>query len=277
MHYPTLGRLRCPHNPVRSLRDRDGGGIYRGTQNPARPPQDSNLVRVTVLDLIAAWKPWEWSASAWSALTFLVLVVAAGLTWRQVKETQTAREERSRPFVLLDFEIVGSVIVELHVRNIGATLARDVRFEFDKPLETTAASGDWNLADLSLFRDGIPYLAPGKVIKVLFDQFVTREEKGLPRAYTVIVTYADAKRTNHYREQIVLDLNTYVGTNGINQDGLHELHKQLKDLVKNIERWTDSRGLKIVTTDDQARWAKERRERLTQHEAAAERTDDDPS
>jgi hypothetical protein len=230
---------------------------------------------VGIEEVAASWHPWEWSASAWSALTFVMLVVAAGLTWRQVKEAQRSREDQSRPFVLLDFEIVASVIVELHVRNIGPALARDVRFEFDKPLETTVVVPDWSLADLSLFRDGIPYLAPGKVIKVLFDQFVEREAKRLPRSYAVTVTYTDAKRAKPYSEQIVLDLSTYVGTNGINEHGLHDIHKELKNLVRTVERWTDLRGLKVVTTEDQARWAAERREQQREREAAPGQAADD--
>jgi hypothetical protein len=62
----------------------------------------------------------------------------------------------------------------------------------------------------------------------------------------------------------VLDLNTYVGTNGINQDGLHEIHKQLEKIAKNVERWTDFHGLKIVTSKDQERRAEEARDRYTE-------------
>jgi hypothetical protein len=216
---------------------------------------------------LATWEPWQWSSSAWSALTFLVLVAAAILTWRQVKEAQDAREEQSRPVVILDFEIVFSVFVELHVRNVGATLARDVRFEFDQPIETTVRTKDWNISELSMFRDGIPFLAPGKVIKILFDQFVNREEKGLPRRYVVKVTYTDSHR-NPYSEHVVLDLSTYVGTNGVNQEGLPEIYRQLKELVKNVESWTDSNGVKIVTTADQERRAEKWRARQAELRAA---------
>lgn len=218
--------------------------------------------------ILATWQPWDWSSSAWSALTFVVLVGAAALTWRQVREAQRAREEQSRPFVLLDFEIVFAVFIELHVRNVGQTIARDIRFEFDKPLESAARTESWNPADLSMFREGIKYLAPGKTIKVLLDQFVQREEQGLPRTYTVTVTYTDSRRKNDYREDIALDLNTYVGTNGINQNGLHEIHKQLESIADNVKRWTDFHGLKIVTSADQERRAEEARERYAEIAAA---------
>jgi hypothetical protein len=96
---------------------------------------------------------------------------------------------------------------------------------------------------------------------VLFDQFVEREAKGLPRTYRATVTYTDSRQNNRYREDIILDLNTYVGTNGINQAGVHEIHKQLEKIAKSVERWTDFQGLKIVTSDDQERRAEQDRER----------------
>lgn len=228
------------------------------------------IANVAAIVMLAAWQPWDWSPSAWAALTFLVLAAAAIFGWRQVKELRRAREEQTRPFVVLDLDMV-SIFAELHVRNIGATMARDVRFEFDKRLETTVEIGqDWSLPDLSLFKDGIPSLAPGRVIKVLFDHFPNRFEKKLPLSYTVAITYTDSQRRHEYTEQMVIDLNPYVGTNGINRDGLHEIHAQLKDLVKTLDRWTDSEGLRIVTSADQEERAERWRARLAERQTAAE-------
>jgi hypothetical protein len=218
--------------------------------------------------MIAASWPWDWSSSAWSALTFVILVLAAVLTWRQVKEAQRVREEQSRPFVLIDFHTF-STVVEFRIKNIGSTLARDVRFLFDQPLETTLADQNWNPADLNIFKTGMPSLAPGKEVTVLFDQFPARIEKGLPLTYRVAVTYTDSRGKNRYEEPIVLDMNMYVGTGGVHQDGLHEIHRQLKDLAADIHRWTDSSGLKIVTSRDQARRAEEWRALQAEREADA--------
>jgi hypothetical protein len=85
--------------------------------------------------MLAAW-PWHWSASAWSALTFLVLAAAAVFAWFQVREAQRLRKEQTRPFVLVDFD-AWSTIVEIRITNIGKTIARDVRFDFDPPLVST--------------------------------------------------------------------------------------------------------------------------------------------
>jgi hypothetical protein len=41
----------------------------------------------------------------------VVLVVAAGLAWREVRDAQRVREEQARPFVLIDFETLATIIV----------------------------------------------------------------------------------------------------------------------------------------------------------------------
>lgn len=138
------------------------------------------LARMDKATIVASW-PWEWSASAWSALTFLVLLGAALLTWRQVKEAQRLREEQAQPFVIIDFYAF-STIVEIRIANIGTTLARDVQFAFTPPLESTFdhQTGHDSVKDLNLFTRGIPSLAPGKEIKLFFDSFPGRVEQNLP-------------------------------------------------------------------------------------------------
>jgi hypothetical protein len=65
-----------------------------------------------------------------SALTLVVLVVAAVAAFRQVREAVRTREEESRPYVVVDFETKKGMFF-LVVTNIGRTMARDVRFSFN--------------------------------------------------------------------------------------------------------------------------------------------------
>ena len=221
--------------------------------------------------LAAAW-PWEWSASAWSSLTFVVLVVAAVLTWRQVKEAQRVREDQSRPFVLIDF-LLFEVAIEIRIANIGSTLARDVRFEFDRPLESTQDGNDWKVGALNIVTSGIPSLAPGREIPLFFDLFPARIKAGLPLTYSVQVSYSDAYRKRRYSEQMVLDLEAFLGTGAVTRNGLHEVHKELKSIATTIHRWSDRSGLKVLTRADiRARdvdFVRQREERRAQAEQAA--------
>ena len=78
-----------------------------------------------------------------------------------------------------------STIIEIRITNIGTTLARDVRFKFTPPLATTHddTPGRSNLMNLNLFQEGISSLAPGKEIRLFFDQFPARVGAKLPMAY----------------------------------------------------------------------------------------------
>lgn len=75
--------------------------------------------------MVMSWSvwlsPWAWTSSDWAGLTFVVLVVAAFVAWRQVKEAQRLREEQARPFVIIDFH-PWSTIIELKIKNVGTSL-----------------------------------------------------------------------------------------------------------------------------------------------------------
>jgi len=200
--------------------------------------------------IVAAW-PWEWSPSAWAALTFFALAVAAFVAWRQVKEAQRLREEQARPFVIIDFHAF-QTIAELTITNIGATLARNVTFKFTPPLVTThdnSPGGRGNLMNLNIFKNGIPSLPPNKQMKLFFDQFPARIQAELPLTYEVEVSYS-APTGKRYTETNVLDLAVYVGTGGITRYGIHEIHREIKSIAETVKRWTDWYGLKIVTKAD---------------------------
>ena len=150
----------------------------------------------------------------------------------------------------VDFHPWGTLI-ELKIKNTGATLARDVQFDFDEPLVTThgADSARGSLMDLSLFKNGIPALVPGKEITLFFDQFPARIEANLPMTYKLKVSY-ESPFGKRYSEPTVLDLQMYVGTVGITQHGLHDIYNQLKTMTDMLKRWSDFEGLKVLTRSD---------------------------
>lgn len=202
------------------------------------------------MTLATTW-PWRWSASAWAALTFLVFAAAALYARRQAIEARRLREQQARPFVLIDFH-AHQTVIELVVTNAGATVARDVRFEFDRPPVSAyelEPGGRRKVAEVTMIKNGIPSLAPQKEMRLFFDQFPARAAADLPLTYYVTVSYRD-HAGHEYVEEQVLDLQVYLGTGGIHRDGLHEVHRELKVISEQIKRWTDSSGLRIVTQAD---------------------------
>jgi hypothetical protein len=102
------------------------------------------------------------------AAQLLVLLVAAGVAWYQAKEARRLREDQSRPFVVIDVDFVGTSELFLFVRNLGTSLARDVRIVIDPPLKSSIE--DIEVAKFKMLSDGITTLAPGKELRTFFDQ-----------------------------------------------------------------------------------------------------------
>src|SRR4051812_43772601 len=99
-------------------------------------PADPNWTDVAQVILVAA--------------QLIVLIVAAGVAWRQVRDARRPREDQSRPLVGIDCEMEG-MLVSLRISNMGTTLARAVRFESAPPLKSAIENP---LDELKIFREG---------------------------------------------------------------------------------------------------------------------------
>lgn len=167
----------------------------------------------------------------------VVLTVAAIVAWHQVREARRLREAQTRPFVVMDFE-VENFLAFLSVANIGTTLARDVRFEIDPPLQTVIENP---LAEMKMFREGIPTLPPGKRIRTLFDSLVSRKPDQLPDTYSVKVTYTD-EVGRPLAERLDLDLAAYWNLTTVERRDVHDIHQRLKDMLAEMKKWRSGTG-----------------------------------
>lgn len=183
-------------------------------------------------------------------LQLLVLAAAAVFGRRQLNEAKELREAQTRPFVVIDLGSSAHTLFDLVVKNIGSTLARDVRFEFNPPIRSTDDDLDPN--KLKMFREGISTLAPGKEIRTLFEKGPARHESDLPDTYEVTVSYIDQTGKRNYEEKIDLDFGLYWESLTVRRRDVHDLHKQLETIAKEIRRWRPNigRGLLAVTTAD---------------------------
>lgn len=107
-----------------------------------------------------------------------MLSVAAVVAWRQVREARRLREEQQRPFVVIDFEVERGYIAFLAVSNLGTSLARNVRFNFEPTLESAIPSVA--LDKMKMLNAGTSTLAPGKKIRTFFDMGNRRGKTDLP-------------------------------------------------------------------------------------------------
>jgi hypothetical protein len=176
-----------------------------------------------------------------------ILAIAAVVAWHQVREAKRLREEQARPFVVIDFE-VEDAIAFLTVSNLGTTLARNVRFEIEPPLQS---SMEIPLDKLKMLGEGISSLAPGKSIRTAFDSLIQRKPLGLPDVYAVTAQYSDETSRRQFQEKLDLDLGVYWNLIRVQRRGEHDIHERLKDIRDELRKWTSgTRGLLRLSPDE---------------------------
>lgn len=187
----------------------------------------------------------------------LLLLVAAVYARFQFKEARELREAQVRPFVVIDLDSPQRPFFELVVKNIGSTMARDVRFAFEPAPESTMSHA--SLDRLKMFSEGISTLPPGKEIRTLFDSAIQRFKADLPDVYRVKVSYKDHEGKRPFQEFIDLDFGLYWNRLSVTRHGLHEIHKQLDSISKEMSKWTahSGGGLLQITPADQRRRTRE--------------------
>jgi hypothetical protein len=205
-----------------------------------------------MLVLADSWlNPFEWSTTDWTALTFLVLLGAALAALRQVGEARKLREARIRPFVSVHFELQRT-IVNMVIRNTGATLARDLTFEFDPPLRSSRDSigGRTPLAEAPIFKTGIPSLTPGHSIVFVFDSSIEMVQLGLPLTYRLTLSYTGEPLNKRYTEETILDLNVHRDVARIARKDVHDVAEQLESIATEMKKWTVGNALRVMRPED---------------------------
>jgi hypothetical protein len=173
------------------------------------------------------------------ALQLIVLVAAALVGWNQVREARRLREQQSRPFVVIDFDIERGVETYLEVANLGNSLARDVTFEITPPLQSSI---DVQVEKFKMLNEGIATLAPGKRYRTFFDTGIQRIGSDLPLTYEVIVRYRDQDARRSFEESINLDLAQFLYLETPSRRDVHDVSEHLKDIVATLRKLTWNRG-----------------------------------
>lgn len=221
--------------------------------------------------------PRHWEAAEWGAFgqvgALVVGTVAGVLVWLQVRHGRQVREDQTRPYVIVDFEFLGMMVM-IAVRNIGATPARDVHIRFDPPLQSPLA-GDPK--EFAVFSEGVPMLAPGRAIRHSFGtgpQFFPDEGEGVPLRYEARVQYTNLEEKSYKDPPLVLDLLPFKNS-AVDREDLHQIYQNLKDIKTVMKSWTSDRRLR-VNTETQAEVAARHQEWLEARQAADEAQREQP-
>jgi len=174
----------------------------------------------------------SWVSAGIAFLALVSAVAAVVFAYRQFDLAKTLREEKARPFVVVDIVPTQHPYSDLVVRNVGETLAKDVKILFEPSLKTTLDDGDCDIADSFALKEGIPSLPPGREYRMLFENMPDRYERDdLPRRYTVTVTSSGRRGPEEPLTQ-VLDLNVFYGYQKIEIYGTHHMAKTLRAWAK---------------------------------------------
>lgn len=174
-----------------------------------------------------------------AAITVQALVVLVALVYarRQVIEARSLREAQTRPFVVIDFDVLRlRPMIYLVITNHGPTIARNVRFVFDPPLSSSFDDDHDTVSGVRLLTDGMPTLAPGTEIPILFDSFINRGNER-PDAYRITVTY-DGEGQRSYEDVLLIDLGVYRNLHYIDRKDMHHVATELKAIAETLKRWT---------------------------------------
>lgn len=192
------------------------------------------------------------------ALQLLVLVGAAWYGYGQVREARRLRQQQFRPVVVVDLEEKNRIL-EIVVRNVGLTVAREVKFHVSPPFESSMS--DYDLSSTHMFANGIATLPPGKEYRTLFDSLVQRSQSGLQRAYTVTVSYSDFEGEQTFTDESLLDIGIYHDFMYRSETDLKDVVKELKQIGKTMGKWTASLGGIKTLNPAEVREAAERYEK----------------
>jgi hypothetical protein len=224
-----------------------------------------------------------WQVSAvWAAwTTAAIYAVLGGFAWVQVLQAKKLRESQAlqarelreaeaRPYVVVDFEPDRVPFVNMVIANLGRTMARNVRIEVDPPFDSSVyRSGPVPLARFKLFAEGIPALAPGKRIVLLFDQMYQRAELDLPDTYRVRLTY-EWDGGDPLTDELRLDLDLYRPLRRIAPHTIHDVSETLDAIHRQFEKWTagSEGGLLVLSPEDRRRRNEKIMAEMRTHRAA---------
>lgn len=214
------------------------------------------------------WTPEHWGALA-SWVTVGVALLAGLIAWRQVTEARRLRLEQAQPYVVVYMEPSAATphIIDLVVRNFGATAAYDVTLSVSPDLKR---SGQGGTTEPVWMFDSLPVLVPGQEWRTMWDFSPERVQTSLPDRYDVTTSYKDSHGRRLPPMPSVLDWGAHRGRQWATVYGIHDAAKALRDLNATAKRWTDgTRHLAVNVRDGDAqdrRLGEAREERKRAHE-----------
>lgn len=202
---------------------------------------------------IAHWTLEDWADGATvlaAGATFIAAVIAAVAIW----QARRIQDEKDRPYVVGLTENNEHVpqFLELVIRNVGPTVARDIDVSFNPTPQRSAWEPGDKIEDISV-PDTIPYLAPGQEWRTMWDSATIRKKTDLPHSHRMTVkyrglkklTWTGCKRTKH-SETFVLDWEHLYPRMAMETRTTHHIAKDVETIKDLFENSVDAYGFKGI-------------------------------
>lgn len=181
-----------------------------------------------------------------------------------VAEMKASRIAQERPQVVVDADYGRSPLVEVVVRNIGRGAAKDITFDFSAPMVSSLSVDEHTVAvplnELSYFKEGIDFLAPGAEYATVWDSLISLrpvlEERGLEDGFTITSKYISLDGEYYETPWTVnpLLMEGYHSPQKGVADAVGELTKEVSGIAETLGRAVDStHGEVRISTDAERR------------------------
>lgn len=197
------------------------------------------ILEGVLLDLLTKYKP----LIEVLTLVFLIIYVvktaslarsshvSAEVSRKILDEMKAQREAETRPHIVAYFEIqIHSSVVDIVVKNIGRSIAENVKLKFTPQLKSSFKS---DLGSNLWANEGLGSMPPGKEIRTFFDfSHSLFGNDDIPKSYMVKVDYSGGIEATGYSDTQAMDLNPYKHISSITRHTMHDLVKEVKESVK---------------------------------------------
>ena len=221
------------------------------------------------------------NAGALNAVFSLVVAIStvfyAILTRQLVRETKTMREAQTQPVMSVRVQSHEDFlhVAMLHIENIGAGPAYNVRFSVNPDFELRPGTG---LSSTGIFQHGIKFVAPRQVHQQVLCNLIGQAEE-IAKAdsrfqFTISVSYEDLHKKQH-EAVFPVDFLHLLGSTRIGTPALRSIAQDIDKIQQTVAHFASGFSRLRVETFDKADRDDERRFYEEQWETQSQPAADD--